>query len=58
MKNIFVKIILLLNHKEQLNLQVKPVDSAVEAGAQVQQLINVECLDEFSEPPLLVIQFL
>jgi hypothetical protein len=30
-----------------LVVQVKPVDTTVEAGAQIQQLVNVECVDEF-----------
>lgn len=41
----------------KLNLQVKPVDPIVGGGAQVHQLINVECLDDFSDTPLLVVQF-
>lgn len=31
----------------KLILQVKPVDVTVDAGAQIQQLVNVECVDEF-----------
>lgn len=31
----------------KLILQVKPVDVNVDAGAQIQQLVNVECVDEF-----------
>ena len=34
------------------------MDTTVDAGAQVQQLINVECLDEFDEAPLVDIQFM
>lgn len=41
----------------KLNLQVKPVDPIVGGGAQVHQLINVECLDDFGDVPLLVVQF-
>ena len=29
-------------------VQVKPVDVTVEAGAQIQQLVNVECVEEFN----------
>ena len=29
-------------------IQVKPVDATVEAGAQIQQLVNVECIEEFA----------
>nr|SVE89093.1 EOG090X0109 [Daphnia sinensis] len=42
----------------KLILQVKPVDVNVDAGAQIQQLVNVECVDEFLEYPTLTILFL
>ncbi|XP_035253663.1 AP-2 complex subunit alpha-2 isoform X2 [Anguilla anguilla] len=41
----------------QLNMQTKPVEPLVEGGAQVQQVINIECLTDFSEAPLLNIKF-
>lgn len=31
----------------KLLIQTKPVETQVEAGAQIQQLINVECIDDF-----------
>ena len=34
-----------------LLLQVKQVDSTVEAGAQFQQMVNVECVNDFTEQP-------
>ncbi len=37
-----------------LQLQVKSVDSTVEAGAQFQQMVNVECVTDFSVQPDLV----
>ncbi|KAF4093210.1 hypothetical protein AMELA_G00030140 [Ameiurus melas] len=40
-----------------LNVQLKPVDPLVEGGAQVQQVINIECLTDFCEAPLLNIKF-
>jgi AP-2 complex subunit alpha len=43
---------------QKLNLQVKPVEPCIEAGAQVQQMLNVECVDDFKERPQLVIQFI
>ncbi|XP_053370869.1 AP-2 complex subunit alpha-2 isoform X3 [Clarias gariepinus] len=43
--------------QSQLNVQLKPVDPLVEAGAQVQQVINIECLSDFSDAPLLNIKF-
>lgn len=42
----------------KLSIQCKPVESMIEAGAQVQQQLNIECLDDFSERPSLTIQFL
>uniref|UniRef100_T1IZY9 AP-2 complex subunit alpha n=1 Tax=Strigamia maritima TaxID=126957 RepID=T1IZY9_STRMM len=41
----------------QLNMQVKPADTTIEAGAQVQQYINAECIEDFSELPLMNVQF-
>ncbi|KAJ7344340.1 hypothetical protein JRQ81_000290 [Phrynocephalus forsythii] len=40
-----------------LNLQTKPVDPTVEGGAQVQQIVNIECVSDFMEAPTLNIQF-
>lgn len=41
-----------------MDVQVKPVDTSIEAGAQVQQLINVECVEDFKDRPALIVQFL
>ena len=41
----------------QLNVQTKPVEPLVEGGAQVQQVLNIECINDFSEAPLLNIKF-
>lgn len=41
----------------RLNLQTKPVDPTVEGGAQVQQVVNIECILDFMEAPVLNIQF-
>ncbi|XP_068075194.1 AP-2 complex subunit alpha-2 isoform X2 [Danio rerio] len=41
----------------QLNVQAKPVEPLIEGGAQVQQVINIECLGDFCEAPLLNIKF-
>jgi len=41
----------------QLNVQMKPVDTVVDGGEQKQQLINVECISDFSEAPILTVQF-
>ena len=40
-----------------LNVQIKPISSSVDGGAQVQQIINVECRGVFFEPLLLDIKF-
>ncbi|NXW51579.1 AP2A2 protein, partial [Nyctiprogne leucopyga] len=46
-----------LNHFLRLNLQTKPVDPTVDGGAQVQQVVNIECVSDFMEAPILNIQF-
>ncbi|XP_054826477.1 AP-2 complex subunit alpha-2 isoform X2 [Eublepharis macularius] len=43
--------------QSSLNLQTKPVDPTVEGGAQVQQVVNIECISDFMEAPVLNIQF-
>ncbi|CAH2318902.1 AP-2 complex subunit alpha-1 isoform X1 [Pelobates cultripes] len=35
----------------------KPVDPVVEGGAQVQQVLNIECLSDFDQAPLINIKF-
>lgn len=35
-------------NQAKLAVQVKPVDSVLEAGAQIQQLINAECIDDYT----------
>ncbi|NP_001089303.1 adaptor related protein complex 2 subunit alpha 2 L homeolog [Xenopus laevis] len=40
-----------------LNVQSKPAEDTVDGGAQVQQVVNVECVQEFTDHPLLNIQF-
>ncbi|KAK2497835.1 hypothetical protein MC885_019281 [Smutsia gigantea] len=39
------------------HLQTKPVDPTVDGGAQVQQIVNIECVSDFMEAPVLNIQF-
>ena len=49
---------MILNTVEaQLQVQVKPVDPVVEGGEQKQQLVNVECTTEFTEAPVLAVEF-
>uniref|UniRef100_G1RBZ3 AP-2 complex subunit alpha n=1 Tax=Nomascus leucogenys TaxID=61853 RepID=G1RBZ3_NOMLE len=40
-----------------LGFITKPVDPTVEGGAQVQQVVNIECVSDFMEAPVLNIQF-
>uniref|UniRef100_A0AC34QT89 AP-2 complex subunit alpha n=1 Tax=Panagrolaimus sp. JU765 TaxID=591449 RepID=A0AC34QT89_9BILA len=40
-----------------LVVQAKPVDSVVQGGAQVQQLVNFVCLQEFTEQPIVNVSF-
>ncbi|TKS92481.1 C Adaptor protein complex AP-2 subunit alpha-2 [Collichthys lucidus] len=47
----------LLNNWPKLNVQTKPVEPLVEGGAQIQQVLNIECLTDFSDAPLLNIKF-
>ncbi|KAE9421005.1 hypothetical protein Angca_002154 [Angiostrongylus cantonensis] len=41
----------------QLQAQAKPIDPVVQAGAQVQQLINFVCVQEFGKMPIIQIKF-
>ncbi|XP_069037879.1 AP-2 complex subunit alpha-2 isoform X2 [Lepisosteus oculatus] len=43
--------------KSELNVHTKPVDPTVDGGAQVQQILNIECVSDFMEAPVLNIQF-
>ena len=36
---------------------MRPVEPVIEAGAQVQQQINVECIEDFSDLATLLVQF-
>uniref|UniRef100_A0A8C9YQS7 AP-2 complex subunit alpha n=1 Tax=Sander lucioperca TaxID=283035 RepID=A0A8C9YQS7_SANLU len=47
----------LQSHILFLNVQTKAVEPLVEGGAQIQQVLNIECLTDFSEAPLLNIKF-
>lgn len=46
-----------LNIQSQLNVQTKAVEPLVEGGAQIQQVLNIECLTDFCDAPLLNIKF-
>lgn len=43
--------------KTQLNVHAKTVDPIIEGGAQVQQILNIECVSDFVDAPVLNIQF-
>ncbi|XP_040567319.1 AP-2 complex subunit alpha [Lepeophtheirus salmonis] len=43
--------------QSHITLQVKSVDSTVEAGAQFQQMVNVECLSDFIGQPDIALSF-
>ncbi|KAM6981305.1 AP-2 complex subunit alpha-2-like [Aplochiton taeniatus] len=40
-----------------LSVHAKPADSTVDGGAQLQQILNIECLSDFTDAPVLNIQF-
>ncbi|KAH7954057.1 hypothetical protein HPB49_015258 [Dermacentor silvarum] len=42
----------------KLFVQAKPVEKVIDAGSQIQQIVSVECLQEFQEPPELLVHFL
>ncbi|TMS01783.1 AP-2 complex subunit alpha-2 [Larimichthys crocea] len=50
-------VLMVLNSWPKLNVQTKPVEPLVEGGAQIQQVLNIECLTDFSDAPLLNIKF-
>ena len=47
-----------INHRIQLNVQMSNIDSSLEGGAQKQQMFNVECVYDFTDPPILTLHFL
>ena len=50
-------LVLTLDPCPELNVQLKPIGSSIDGGAQVQQIINVECRAVFFTAPLLDIKF-
>ncbi|XP_053193664.1 AP-2 complex subunit alpha-2 isoform X3 [Scomber japonicus] len=52
-----IDVLMVLDNQPQLNVQTKPVEPLVEGGAQIQQVLNIECLTDFSDAPLLNIKF-
>uniref|UniRef100_A0A8B9HUT9 Clathrin adaptor alpha/beta/gamma-adaptin appendage Ig-like subdomain domain-containing protein n=1 Tax=Astyanax mexicanus TaxID=7994 RepID=A0A8B9HUT9_ASTMX len=41
----------------QLNIHMKAADPVLDGGAQLQQILNIECISDFVEAPVLNIQF-
>lgn len=41
----------------KLSVQMKPVELVLEAGAQIQQMFNAECIDDYQDTPSLNITF-
>ncbi|XP_024215585.1 AP-2 complex subunit alpha-like [Halyomorpha halys] len=51
----------LLNPNEwvsKLSLQIKPIEPVIDAGVQVQQMVNVECVEDYSGAPSMNISFI
>lgn len=44
-------------NQAKLAVQVKPIDSVLEAGAQIQQMINAECIDDYNGMLTLLLTF-
>lgn len=56
-QTLFTACLIVLKDQSQLNIQTKPVEPLVDGGAQIQQVLNIECLTDFSDAPLLRIKF-
>nr|CAH7739355.1 unnamed protein product [Callosobruchus chinensis] len=41
----------------KLSVQMKPVEPVLEAGAQIQQMINAECVDDYTDAPVIIVSF-
>ncbi|KAG0729546.1 AP-2 complex subunit alpha [Chionoecetes opilio] len=41
----------------KVTVQVKPVEPSIDAGAQVQQLVNCECIEDFTDLPDMIVSF-
>uniref|UniRef100_A0A8B9HKL3 Clathrin adaptor alpha/beta/gamma-adaptin appendage Ig-like subdomain domain-containing protein n=1 Tax=Astyanax mexicanus TaxID=7994 RepID=A0A8B9HKL3_ASTMX len=46
-----------LNFSSSLNIHMKAADPVLDGGAQLQQILNIECISDFVEAPVLNIQF-
>lgn len=41
----------------KLSIQMKPVEPILTAGAQIQQQLNAECIDDYTDAPNMIISF-
>lgn len=41
----------------KLNVQIKPIEPTLEAGAQIQQLLTAECIEDYPDSPSIDIEF-
>uniref|UniRef100_A0A1B0BC94 AP-2 complex subunit alpha n=1 Tax=Glossina palpalis gambiensis TaxID=67801 RepID=A0A1B0BC94_9MUSC len=41
----------------KLNVQMKPVEPTLEAGAQIQQLLTAECIEDYADAPTIEVNF-
>ncbi|KAI5644256.1 AP-2 complex subunit alpha-2 [Phthorimaea operculella] len=41
----------------KLNVQMKPMEPVLEAGAQIQQMLTAECIEDFSDAPSMSVSF-
>ncbi|XP_028136001.1 AP-2 complex subunit alpha [Diabrotica virgifera virgifera] len=41
----------------KLAIHIKPVEPVLEAGAQIQQMINAECMDDYTDSPSIAVTF-
>lgn len=42
----------------KLSLQIKPVEPVLDAGAQIQQMVNVECVEDYTDAPSMTVSFI
>lgn len=43
-----LRLDLIWDNSSKLNVQMKPVEPLLDAGAQVQQMLTAECLDDYA----------
>jgi len=55
--NVIVKIDESLNFDGKLTFELQPVSQVIDVGAQIQQVIKVDCLDVFTDVPSLDLSF-